>query len=234
MNTINCSPKPAAADPIVLIPRVLNRFHSLWLAHTYPFYSIGNNFYAHYSCDIRRPVARHIKFGTDIFLDRDVWLNIPFIPDNSEPTIILDDECKIGRGVTISAKNRIHVGRQTVFGPNVLLMDHNHAFEDVSIPIGWQGVTPGGTIKVEEGCWLGYGAAVLCNIGELVIGKNSVIGANTVVTRSIPPYSVVAGNPGRVVKHFDPLKGQWVVGMNGAMPGSSNRELTVSSSIAIE
>jgi len=202
-------------DPAVLFPRALSKLHSIWLSYTYPFHSLGKNFYAHYSADIRRPVTPHIKIGDDVFLDRDVWLNIPYVPENTDPVIILEDECKIGRRAMISAKNRIHVGRQTAFAPNVLLMDHNHAFEDVTIAIGWQGITQGGTIRIEEGCLLGYGVAVVCSKGELVIGKNSVIGANSVVTRSIPPYSVVSGNPGRVVKQFDPSKGQWLIGMSG-------------------
>lgn len=174
-------------------------------------------------------MAPHIQLGKDVFLDREIWLNIPYIPKSKDPVIVLDDGCGIGRRAVISAKNRIHVGRQTVFGPNVLLMDHNHAFEDIGTPIGWQGVTDGGTIRVEEGCWLGYGAVVVCGSGDLVIGKNSVIGANAVVTRSIPPYSVVAGNPARVVKQFDPSKGQWVIGMSGSAPKSTNKDGVLSS-----
>jgi acetyltransferase-like isoleucine patch superfamily enzyme len=91
-------------------------------------------------------------------------------------------------------------------------MDHNHAFEDVNVPIKDQGITPGGTITIEEGCWIGFGAAIVCGKGDLVIGKHSVIGANAVVTRSIPENSVVTGNPARVVKQFDPAKGEWVLG----------------------
>lgn len=112
----------------------------------------------------------------------------------------------------ISAKNRIHIARDVVFGPSVLVTDHLHAFEDVTVPIAYQGITEGGTIRIEEGCWIGFGAAVICSQGELTIGRNSVIGANSVVTRSIPPYSVVVGNPAKVVKQFDPEKGVWVLG----------------------
>ncbi len=52
----------------------------------------------------------------------------------------------------------------------------------------------------------------MCNGGELVIGRNSVIGADSVITKSVPPYSVVVGNPGRVIKHFDLIKQAWVLG----------------------
>ncbi len=137
--------------------------------------------------------------------------------------IQLDEGCKVGRLCVISARNRIHFERNVVFAPSVLVMDHNHAFEDVNVPIKRQGITAGGTIRIEEGCWIGFGAAIVCGKGELVIGKNSVIGANAVVSRSIPPNSVVTGNPARVVKQFDQAKGEWVLGSSALARATSSR-----------
>jgi acetyltransferase-like isoleucine patch superfamily enzyme len=199
-------------DPLSWITRVANKFRSLWMVRTYPFASMGSNFCVHYSCDLKRSIAPHIKIGDSVLLDRDVWVNIPVAPNGSEPVIVFDEGCKVGRRCVISAKNRIHFERDVVFAPSVLVMDHNHAFEDVNVPIKDQGITAGGTIRIEEGCWIGFGAAIVCGKGELVIGKNSVIGANAVVSRSIPPNSVVTGNPGRVVKQFDRAKGVWTLG----------------------
>jgi acetyltransferase-like isoleucine patch superfamily enzyme len=199
-------------DPLSWFPRVVNKLYCLWLSWTYPFASLGSGVWVHYSCDLRRSIASRIKIGDSVKLDRDVWLNIPDSSHADEPAIIMDDGCVIGRRSVISAQNRIHIERNTIFGPSVLLMDHNHSFEDVTLPIGQQGTTKGGMIRIEEGCWIGFGAVIVCGQGELVIGRNSVVAANSYVTRSIPPYSVVAGNPGRVVKQFDPTKGKWVLG----------------------
>jgi acetyltransferase-like isoleucine patch superfamily enzyme len=91
-------------------------------------------------------------------------------------------------------------------------MDHNHAFEDVTVPILRQPMTQGGRIRIEEGCWVGFGVAIVCSRGELVIGRNSVVGANSVISHSVPECSVVVGNPARIVKQYDPLKKTWVVG----------------------
>lgn len=195
-----------------LLGRLVNKLHSLWMAWTYSFISVGRNFSAHYSCDLRRPTASRVKIGDSVILERDSWLNIPTIPASMDPVILIGDHCRLGRRCVISAKNRIDIERNVIFGPSALVMDHNHSFEDVTAPISQQGVTPGGTIRIEEGSWIGYGAAVICNQGELVIGRNSVIGANSVLTRSVPPNSVVTGNPARVVKQFDHAKGQWVLG----------------------
>lgn len=204
--------RKTSSDPLAWIPRIVSRLYTLWLRGTYPFAGVGTDFWAHYSCDIRRPMAPHMKFGSSVWLDRDVWLNIPFTPDDSEPAILIGDGCRIGRRCMISAKNRIAIEQNVIFGPSVLVTDHLHAFEDVAVPITYQGITEGGTIRIEEGCWLGFGAVIVCSQGELTIGKNSVVGANSVVTRSVPPYSVVVGNPARVVKQFDSAKGEWVMG----------------------
>jgi acetyltransferase-like isoleucine patch superfamily enzyme len=199
-------------DPLSLVPRIVSRLYTQWLLWTYPFISVGRGFTAQSSCELRRAVAPYIKIGDGVRLDRQVWLNIPFIPNSAGPVILLDDGCAVGRRCVIAAQNRIHVGRNAIFAPSVLLMDHEHGPENATMPIGDQRTTKGGTIRIEEGCWLGFRVAVVCSEGELVIGKNSVIGANSVVTRSIPPYSIVTGNPARVVKHFEPTKGMWVLG----------------------
>ncbi len=209
---MNNSNRKTFEDPLSLFSRLATRLHTLWLSWTYPFVSLGSDVRVHYTCDMRRCIASHIRIGNSVWIDRDVWLNIPVLPDGPEPVILLDEACKIGRRTMISAKNRIQIERNAIFGPSVLVMDHNHAFEDIDTPIIDQGITEGGTIRIGEGCWIGSGAAIVCGKGELVIGKHSVIGANSLVTRSVPPYSVVTGNPAKIVKQYDPSKGEWVLG----------------------
>ena len=199
-------------DPLSWITRIANKVRTLSMQWFYPFAFLGRNLYVHYSCDLARSIAPYIQFGDSVLLEREVWINIPEVPKSNEPVIVFDEGVKLGRRCVISGINRIHFERNVVFAPQVLVMDHNHAFEDVNVPIKYQGITRGGTIRIEEGCWIGYGAAIVCGKGELVIGKHSVVGAKAVVSRSIPPNSVVTGNPARVVKQFDPSKGEWVMG----------------------
>jgi acetyltransferase-like isoleucine patch superfamily enzyme len=199
-------------DPFAFGPRLLNKLHTMWLSWTYPFAFIGKNIWFHYSSEIRRDFAPHIKIGNSVYIDRGAWFNIPEPPESDEPIIILEDGCKVGREVQISAKNRVHLERNIALASHALIMDHNHAYQDVTLPILHQGVTGGGTIRIEEGTWIGFGAAIVCSEGELVIGKHSVIGSNCVVTRSIPPYSIVMGNPARIVKQFDPSRETWELG----------------------
>jgi acetyltransferase-like isoleucine patch superfamily enzyme len=209
------SPDNLQQDPLLWVDRIANKLHSAWLRWTYPFAGLGSKVRIHHTCDIKRPIAPYIQFGNSVLLDREVWLNVPVAPSTAGPAIIFEDGCMVGRRGVISARNRIHFERNVIFAPGVLVMDHNHAFGDINAPIAAQGITDGGTIRIEEGCWIGFGVAIVCGKGELVIGRNSVIGANSVVSRSIPAHSVVAGNPARVVKQFDPVKGEWSFGLAG-------------------
>jgi len=212
-----------ATDPVSWIPRVLRKVYSLWVSATFPFVECGSGLSIHYSVDLRRPHASHIKLGDDVQIAKDAWLNVVRDDDShTEPAIVIEDGCVIARRAQISARNSIHIERDVILAANVIIMDHNHAYEDVTRPIRDQGVTNGGTIRIEAGSWIGQGAAILCDRGDLVIGRNSVIAANAVVTRSCSPYSVVSGNPARVVKQFDPARQEWVLGSN--RPAADKRE----------
>jgi acetyltransferase-like isoleucine patch superfamily enzyme len=103
-------------------------------------------------------------------------------------------------------------------------MDHNHAYEDIEIPIIEQGITEGGRIRIGEGSWIGRGAAILCSRGELTIGRHCVVSANSVVMRSIPDYSVVFGTPATIIRQYDPEKRTWRMGQrrSGSVAGQKN------------
>lgn len=204
--------RKSTEDPFFFVSRIINKLHTQWLLWTYPFYSMGAGFWAHNSCELRRSVAPYIKIGDGVKIDRDAWLDVPLIPKSDEPVILLEDGCHIARRCMISALNRVQIGKNSIFAPGALVMDHVGECDFVDHPVFDRGTKKGGTIRIEEGCWIGFRAAIVCSEGELVVGKSCVIGANAVVTRSVPPYSVVTGNPAKVVKHYEPCEGGWVLG----------------------
>jgi acetyltransferase-like isoleucine patch superfamily enzyme len=140
------------------------------------------------------------------------WLNPASDDAIGEPLIVIEDNCAIGDHSIISARNKVHIERDTLVAQWVLIVDHNHAYEDVETPIREQGITEGGRIRIGQGCWIARGAAILCPKGDLTIGRNCVIAANSVVTRSIPDYSLVAGLPARIIRQYDPEKKTWRMG----------------------
>jgi acetyltransferase-like isoleucine patch superfamily enzyme len=198
-------------DPLALIPRVMAKFYSLWISATYPFASKGHGLYIQYPCLMSRRIAHRIKLGNNVTIRKDAWINV--LPEASgDLNLVIEDNCCVAARNLISARNHIHLERDVILAPSVLIMDHNHEFADVSRAIREQGTTDGGTVRIGQGCWIGHGAAIIAGKGELNLGRNCVVAANAVVTRSFPPYSVISGNPARVVKQFDPVHGVWVLG----------------------
>jgi acetyltransferase-like isoleucine patch superfamily enzyme len=204
-------PSPRFEDPLNLFSHVFTKLYTLWLKTTYPFASIGSNLSIHPSIVLSRRVAPGIKIGNFVIIRNNAWLNtVDLSESDGGVKISIDDHCVINAQAVLSAKNNIHLERDVMVSACALIMDHNHAYEDIGKPIQAQGSTPGGTIRIEQGCWVGHGAAIVCGHGELVIGRNSVVAANALVTRSFPPYSVIVGNPARLARKFDTVKGIWV------------------------
>lgn len=197
-------------DPLRLLDRIPTTLYSMWVSATYPFASIGRGVKIHPTWDFRKYLAHRVKLGSYVSIAKDVHFGV-YCPNEEagDPMIEIDDGCVIARGVQMSARNSIHIGRDVIVSASVLIMDHNHAYENVSVPIKAQGITAGGRIRIEQGCWIGAGAAIVCNQDEVVIGNNSVVAANALVTKSCPPCSVLVGNPARIARQFDATRGTW-------------------------
>lgn len=199
-------------DPIGFLPRALTKLYSAWVRLTYPFAAIGRKVSIHYTCRLKRPTAHLVKLGNSVIFGKDAWLVVSIMKAMKEPAIVIDDSVIINDRVQISATNSIHIERDVIISAAVLIQDHNHGYEDVTKPVREQPITEGGRIRIEQGSFVGRGAAIICTKGELVVGRNCVIAANAVVLRSCPPYSVVFGNPARVVRRYDFAKEMWVLG----------------------
>jgi acetyltransferase-like isoleucine patch superfamily enzyme len=211
--TLDLHSRVRRSDPLQLISHAVTRIYSWWLRTTYPFAAVGRRLSAHCTSEIDRAVAHRIRLGDGVTLFKHVWLNVSLPPEeDGEPVLTIEDGCAIGHRTTISAKNEIHLERDVITAQSVLIMDHSHAYEDATRSIKHQGVTDGGRIRIGQGSWIGHGAAVICTKGELTLGHNCVVAANSLVTRGFPPYSVISGNPARIVKQFDPENNVWVLG----------------------
>ena len=207
--------RPRFKDPLELLPRGLTKLYSIWVSLVYPFASKGRNLSFHFTSQLDRQRAVRISIGNSVSLRKDVWLNVATEDHTGEPVIVIDDNCSIGYGSMISAKNRIHLEHDVLIGQQVTMIDHNHAYEDIMKPIANQGITEGGRIRIGQGSWIGRGSAIICTRGELTIGRHCVVSVNSMVTRSIPDYCVVFGSPATIIRQYDPETRAWRMGPKG-------------------
>jgi acetyltransferase-like isoleucine patch superfamily enzyme len=115
----------------------------------------------------------------------------------SDAEIVIGDYCLISPGVRISAAKSIRIGNNCMFAANVIISDSDwHGIYNRIRP--FRCTKP---VTIENNVWLGE--RVIVNKG-VAIGENSVVGAGSVVTKNIPPNSVAAGNPARVIKTINP------------------------------
>lgn len=128
---------------------------------------------------------------------------------NAQSLVSFGDGTEIGEHSTISSCNRVIFGNDVLTGPHIFVADHNHAYENPFAPVSKQGVKCSSTdeVVIGEGSWLGTNVVV---VGNVHIGKHCVIGANSVVTKDIPDYSVAAGIPAKVIKKYDFEQKEWV------------------------
>ena len=110
----------------------------------------------------------------------------------------IGSDVSINYGVFLSAgpKGHIVIGNDTLVGPNVIVRSDNHIYSQKEVPIRKQGHS-GGKTSIGNDVWLGAAVAVISGVS---IGDGSVIGANSVVSRDIPPYQVAVGIPAVSIK----------------------------------
>lgn len=151
---------------------------------------------------------RYIEIGTDTLIGPGVSLSAGMVPGQeciTSPVVRIGDRCLIGKGSGIVGHFSITIGNDVWTGHHVYITDQNHGYENIALPISQQS-QPERAVVIGDESWLGYGSVVLPGV---TIGKHVVIGANSVVTRDIPDYSVAVGSPALVVRKYVEGKG-WV------------------------
>jgi len=111
------------------------------------------------------------------------------------------------KGFNATSAFNIKIGNEVVFGPNVFLTDFDHGYEDISMARLNTDLVSKGPIFIGDRCWLGANVFVGSGVS---LGEYCVVAANSVVTKSFPPFSVIAGSPAKVIKRYDSEQRAWV------------------------
>ena len=99
----------------------------------------------------------------------------------------------------------LRIGNDVIIAQNVVFSGLNHGYEDVSLPIRNQKCSAA-EIVVEDEVWIGANAVITAGVH---IGRHAVVAGGSVVTKDVPAYSVVGGNPARILRQHNPVTGQW-------------------------
>ena len=110
--------------------------------------------------------------------------------------LIVGDNSAIGAYSFIGAQGGIKIGANVIMGPRVSFHAENHNYADPLIPIRLQGESRQG-IFVEDDCWIGANSIILDGV---CIGQGTVVAAGSVVTKNMPPFTIIGGVPARVLK----------------------------------
>jgi acetyltransferase-like isoleucine patch superfamily enzyme len=136
--------------------------------------------------------AGRLEIGPGTLLEPDVWITAP-----------APGRVRIGRGtflnigVMVAALGLVEIGDHCMFANGCFVTDADHRVDDPSRPITWQGFVSKGPTRIGDNVWCGANVVVTSGV---TIGERCVIGANSVVTTDIPPFSIAAGAPARVIR----------------------------------
>ncbi len=142
---------------------------------------------------------RFIRIGAGTVIGRGVALSAGMMPGQectNETVVRIGDRCLIGRGSGIVGHLSIEIGDDVWTGHYVYITDQNHGWDDPDLPISKQ-FQPEREVRIGDGSWLGHGTVVLPGA---TIGRNVVVGANSVVTGTLPDNCVAVGAPARVIR----------------------------------
>lgn len=125
--------------------------------------------------------------------------------DLEKPNLIFENGVTVGHYCHITCVKSVVISENVLIADRVFIGDNYHSYENITMPIQHQGIASRGTVFIGKNSWIGDGAAIVsCNIG-----RNCVIGANSVVTNDIPDYSVAVGSPAKVVKRYNQKLRHW-------------------------
>ncbi len=137
-----------------------------------------------------------LQIGRDTLLEPGVWITAP-----APARVRIGSGTFLNLGVMVAALELVEIGDHCMFANGCFVTDADHRFDDLERPITWQGFTTKGPTRVGANVWCGANVVITSGV---TVGERCVIGANSVVTGDLPPFSIAAGAPARVLRSIGP------------------------------
>jgi len=174
-----------------------------WGLNVWRFKKLGLQSFIHSPLKVQG--SKNIIIGKKVIIHYKTW--IASVPLNNLSDSILE----IGDGSIIGNFNHIYSSKKIIIGKNVLtadkvyISDNLHSYDNPNIPVMNQPIRQNKEVVIGNGSWIGENVCIL----GASIGKNCVIGANSVVTKNIPDLCIAVGNPAHVIKIFNKNTNSW-------------------------
>lgn len=166
------------------------------------FAAFGAGTVVHPPLAVERP--ERVSFGSATFVLAGATIGV-----GPQGRVEVGSRTYLGRDLTIACAGSVSIGDDVMGSDRLVFADTGPDPTQAGVPVRDQALAAPRPVVVEDGVFLGTGAMVLAGV---TVGARSLVGAGAVVTKSVPPNSVVVGNPARVVRWFDRERGTWVDG----------------------
>ena len=133
-----------------------------------------------------------LEIGPQVLFEPGVWITMP-----AAARVRIGGGSFFNLGVMVAALELVEIGEHCMFANGCVITDSNHRFDDPERPVPWQGFSSRGPTRVGDNVWCGAHVVITSGV---TVGERCVIGANSVVTEDLPPFSVAAGAPARVIR----------------------------------
>ena len=133
-----------------------------------------------------------LDVGAHTLFEPHVWITI-----GDGAKVRIGEGTFLNIAVMVAAMQLVEIGSHCMLANGCFVTDANHRFDDPDAPVPWQGFSTKGPTRIGDNVWMGANVVVTSGV---TIGERCVIGANSVVTQDIPPFSIAAGAPAKVLR----------------------------------
>jgi acetyltransferase-like isoleucine patch superfamily enzyme len=136
-----------------------------------------------------------LEIGAHTLFEPHVWITI-----GESGRVRIGSQSFLNLGVMVASQHLVEIGDHCMFANGCFISDASHRFDDPELPVPWQGFSSKGPTRIGDNVWCGANVVITSGV---TVGERTVIGANSVVVRDLPPRSIAAGAPARVLRRIE-------------------------------